>query len=98
MRCNMMKSIKLTVKTARDIIYLDIKSLMSWFLRGTQTENTVSVTADEYVHAVELDGEFVFDDNCFSLLPDEKRTVTFRPISDAQSGRINVSGYTVKFC
>ncbi len=64
----------------------------------SQTENTVTVTTDEYVHAVELDGEFIFDDNCFSLLPDEKRTVTFRPISDAQSGRINVSGYTVEFC
>lgn len=61
----------------------------------SRTENTITVTADEYVHAVELDGEFVFDDNYFSLLPDEKRTVTFRQSSEAKSNEISVSGYTV---
>lgn len=64
----------------------------------SQTENTITVTADKYVHAVELDGEFVFGDNYFSLLSDEKRTVTFRPSSDAQSNDINVLGYTVESC
>ncbi len=62
----------------------------------SRTENTITVTADEYVHAVELEGEFVFDDNYFSLLPNEQRTVTFRPSSDALSDTIVVSGYTDK--
>lgn len=61
----------------------------------SKSENTVTVTADEYVHAVELDGEFIFDDNYFSLLPDEKRTVTFRPSFEAKSNNLEVSGYTV---
>ncbi len=64
----------------------------------SRTENAITVMADKYVHAVELDGEFVFDDNCFSLLPDEKRTITFRPSSEAQSNEINISGYTVESC
>lgn len=62
----------------------------------SRTENTITVTADEYVHAVELEGEFVFDDNYFSLMPNEQRTVTFRPSSDALSDTVNVSGYTVE--
>ena len=61
----------------------------------SRTENTITVTADKYVHAVELDGEFVFDDNYFSLLPDEKRTVKFRPSSEAESNTVEIMGYTV---
>lgn len=60
-------------------------------------ENSITVTADEYVHAVELDGEFVFEDNCFSLLPGECRTVRFRTLS-AENSKPSVSGYTVSFC
>ena len=61
-----------------------------------QTENTITVTADKYVHAVELDGEFVFEDNYFSLLPNEQRTVKFRPCSEAESNTVEISGYTVE--
>ncbi len=63
----------------------------------SKTENTITITADKYVHAVELDGEFIFDDNFFSLLPSEKRTITFRPSFDIQDNEIRVSGYTVDF-
>ena len=62
----------------------------------SQTENTITVTAERYVHAVELDGEFIFEDNCFSLLPDEKRTVVFRPCYGAENDNIEVSGYTLE--
>ncbi len=62
----------------------------------SQNENSITVTADRYVHAVELEGEFVFEDNYFSLLPDEKRTVTFRPCSGAKGDTVSVSGYTVE--
>lgn len=61
----------------------------------SKTENSITVTADKYVHAVELEGEFVFEDNYFSLLPGESRTVMFRRSFDAQSDSIEVSGYTV---
>jgi hypothetical protein len=61
-----------------------------------QTETTVTVTAGAYVHAVELEGEFVFEDNYFSLLPGETRTVSFRKIKDAGSSALTVTGYTIE--
>ena len=62
----------------------------------SRDENTVTVTADKYVHAVELEGEFVFDDNYFSLLPGEQRTVTFRRSYEAKENNgVIVNGYTI---
>lgn len=52
--------------------------------------------ADTYIHAVELEGEYIFEDNYFSLLPGEVRTVYFRPAENAQSNAFTVTGYTVK--
>ena len=45
--------------------------------------HTVTVSADEYVHAIELEGDAVFSDNCFSLLPGEVRTISFTPIAES---------------
>ena len=55
----------------------------------------VTVWADRYVHAVELEGEYIFEDNYFSLLPGEQRTVNFQPAKDARSDDLTVCGYTV---
>ena len=60
------------------------------------TDSSVTVTADAYVHAVELEGEFVFEDNYFSLLPGETRRVAFRKIKDAADSTLAVAGYTIK--
>ncbi len=62
----------------------------------SQDSDSITVTADKYVHAVELDGEFIFDDNYFSLMPHEQRSVTFRPSSTAVNSTLTVSGYTVE--
>jgi len=61
-----------------------------------RTQDSITVSAQEYVHAVELEGEYVFTDNYFSLLPGQTRTVFFRPARNAQSRQITVTGYTVK--
>ena len=61
----------------------------------SKKESSIAVTADRYVHAIELEGEFIFDDNYFSLLPGEERTVTFRPCTGAKSDDISVTGYTI---
>ncbi len=61
-----------------------------------RTKNSITLTAAAYTHAVELEGEFIFDDNYFSLLPGETRTVRFRPAENAQSDDLTVTGYTVK--
>ena len=56
------------------------------------TADSITLCADAYVHAVELEGEAVFDDNYFSLLPGERRTVAYRPCGTAP---ITVQGYTL---
>ena len=56
----------------------------------------VLVSSFGYVHAVELEGEYIFDDNYFSLLPGESRVVTLRPTPDAQSPVLSVNAYTVE--
>ncbi|MBQ8882321.1 MAG: hypothetical protein IJY70_02895 [Clostridia bacterium] len=59
-------------------------------------EDTISIKADRYIHAVELDGDFVFSDNYFSLLPGEEKTVSITPTLYAETDEITVNGYTVK--
>ncbi len=56
-----------------------------------KAEHTVTVKAETYIHAVELEGDAVFTDNCFSLLPGEERTVSYEPISATD---ITVTAYT----
>ena len=58
---------------------------------GRSQESTMAI-----ILPVELEGEFVFEDNYFSLLPGERRTVHFRPAENAQSTELSVAGYTVK--
>ncbi|MBQ4090251.1 MAG: hypothetical protein IJC56_10315, partial [Clostridia bacterium] len=58
-----------------------------------EAAHAVTVKAEKYVHAVELSGDCVFADNCFSLMPGEEKTITYDVISD---GDIGVTAYTVK--
>ena len=58
----------------------------------TRCWNFVDVHADSYVHVVELSGEAVFSDNCFSLLPGETRRITFREPAERE---ITVTAYTI---
>jgi hypothetical protein len=44
---------------------------------------------------MELEGEFIFEDNYFSLLPGETRTIHFRPAEHAQDDELSVIGYTI---
>ena len=54
--------------------------------------NVVTVSADKYVHAVELNGDCIFEDSCFSLLPGEVREVAYEEIS---AGDIFAEAYTL---
>lgn len=62
-----------------------------------QTENSITVTADSYLHAVEFEGEYVFEDNYFSMLPGETKTVAFKKAREHQNDDITLTAYTVKF-
>ncbi len=59
------------------------------------TENSITLTADSYIHAVEIEGEFVFEDNYFSLMPGESRTVAYRPAENALTSELSITAYTL---
>ncbi len=62
----------------------------------SRDDNSITLTATKYIHAVELEGEYVFSDNYFSLLPDEQKTITFRKATNAKAGDFTIVGYTIK--
>ena len=56
----------------------------------------VKVTANEkYVHAVVISGNLIFDDNCFSLLPHETRTISYRKLDANIDECLSVEAYTL---
>ena len=60
-------------------------------------ENNMCITLtsnDNYIHAVELEGNIILDDNYFSLLPGETRKIQFRKRYDDMPLDINVVAYT----
>lgn len=59
-------------------------------------ENSITVKASEYVHTVELEGEYIFSDNYFLLLAGEEKTVTLKKLSTAEDDEINITAYTLK--
>lgn len=60
----------------------------------SQTADSITVRADAYVHAVELEAAGVFSDNFFSLMAGEEKTVSFKP-ADWFDGTIALHGYTL---
>lgn len=59
-----------------------------------KTENSITVEATEYVHAVALEGNGVFSDSYFSLLPGQCRKISFVPLQAGKSD-ITCVGYTL---
>ena len=62
-----------------------------------KTDNSITVMANEYIHSVELEGEFIFEDNYFSLLPGESRCISYCKTRNSQSDDISIVGYTINF-
>ncbi|MBQ1962018.1 MAG: hypothetical protein II357_02855, partial [Clostridia bacterium] len=56
-------------------------------------ESSITVEAKRYIHAVEFDGDAVFEDNYFTLLAGERRTVMFESLSE-NGTEFAVSAYT----
>jgi hypothetical protein len=55
----------------------------------------VILIAKEYVHAVVLEGEAIFEDNGFSMLKAERKIVPFRYMNNAEDKTVNVEAYTL---
>ena len=58
-----------------------------------KTDNCIELKANSYIHAVELEGEAVFEDSYFSMLPGETKTISFEKRGNAD---IEITAYTLK--
>lgn len=59
-----------------------------------KNKNSITIKANGYVHALELDGEYLFDDNYFSLMDGEERTITFEKAIESPND-ISIKAYTI---
>jgi beta-mannosidase len=74
---------------------LEIKPVDVSF-EADELNGTVKVSAKEkYVHAVTVSGNAVFDDNCFSLLPYESRTFSYRQNGECVDVCLSAEAYTL---
>ena len=61
-----------------------------------ETNKTITFKAEKYTHAVEIEGNLIPDDNYFSLLPNEERTVSFDLADKDKELELTVQAYTLK--
>ena len=59
------------------------------------TEDSITVKADAYIQALELEGDYLFSDNYFSMLKGEVKTVTYKKFSESADG-VGIKSYTLK--
>ena len=62
----------------------------------SRDENSITIRANEYIHAVEICGDAICSDNYFSLVKGEEKTVSFKSTLFAQNDEITVNCYTIK--
>ena len=55
----------------------------------------ITLVARKYVHAIELEGEAIFEENGFLMLKGERKTVGFRYLRDCVSKDIHMEAYTL---
>ncbi len=58
-------------------------------------EDFIVLQANQYLHAIELEGQFVFDDNYFSMLSGETRRVHFEAFENERGEVFTIKAYTV---
>lgn len=62
-----------------------------------QTDNEITLKANEYVHAVQLEGEYVFSDNYFSMLGGEEITISYRKnFTQSSDESLALKAFTIK--
>lgn len=60
-----------------------------------EVEKTMTFSSKSYVHAVTVSGNAVFEDNCFSLMPGESKTVSYELKKDGNEAEFTVEAYTL---
>ena len=56
--------------------------------------DSVTIKANSYVHAVELEGECLFSENYFSLMAGEEKTITWKQLGENDD--FGIYAYTLK--
>ena len=59
------------------------------------SDNSLTVRALDYIQALELDGDYTFSDNYFTMCKGETMTVSFKPFSNKANG-VKLTAYTLK--
>ena len=66
-----------------------------YFTILSEDESSVTIKANTYLQAVELEGDYNFSDNYFAMLEGEIKTVTFEKFSERASG-VTAKSYVIK--
>lgn len=53
-------------------------------------EDFLTLETDTYVQMVNIDGDYIFEDNYFTMLPGERRIIAYRKTAQAQSDEIMI--------
>ena len=61
----------------------------------SMTDKSITIRANKYLQAVELEGDYLFSDNYFTMLEGERMTVTFKKFSSKANG-VSIKSYTLK--
>ena len=61
-----------------------------------KTDNSITLRANDYLHSVYLEGDYVFSNNYFSMLNGEEITLTYRKASiNKNSTLFTLNAYTL---
>ena len=55
-----------------------------------KSESSITLQAEKYTHMVNLDGDYIFEDNYFTMLPGETRTVKYTRTAMAETTEIHL--------
>ena len=58
-------------------------------------DGEITLVAKKYLQAVELEGDYTFSDNYFTMLEGEEKTVSYKAFSDKANG-VSIKSYTLK--
>ena len=61
-----------------------------------RNKDSITLKTDQYLHVVALEGNCVFSDNYFSMMPGEVRTVSFNSLCATFASDIAVEAYTFR--
>ena len=59
-------------------------------------EDSVTLKANSYLHVVELEGDCIFSEDYFSMMPGEEKTVTWKKLKGFEDDSFTINAYTLK--